>query len=99
MTMNYRDGVLQLPVFKKGFIPHQQKDIVFATGIRCPRCCKREIVYNGNYYCDGFTFPDPQCEWALPHDDNDPEGITPHYRDLWDALKKTIPKTSKRGKK
>lgn len=92
MEMKRRNGVLQIPVCRSGFIPHQQKEIIFATGIRCPRCQQREIVYNGNYFCDGFTFNDLACEWALPHDDDLPDGVLPAYRDLYDALMKSIPK-------
>jgi hypothetical protein len=31
------------------------------------------VVYNGNYFCDGWVFPGParpeegECEWALAH--------------------------------
>jgi hypothetical protein len=33
-------------------------------GITCPECNARPIVYNGNYFCDGWG---DDCDWALPH--------------------------------
>lgn len=39
------------------------------TGVCCPRCESREVVYNGNYFCSGFDINDQQCKWALPHHD------------------------------
>jgi hypothetical protein len=42
-------------------------------GVSCPECGQNPVVYNGNYFCDGWVFPGPadremgECEWALPH--------------------------------
>lgn len=53
-----------------------QGSIVFPAGhsggfIPCPACNAYPVVYNGNYFCDGWVFPGPpgpgQCEWALAH--------------------------------
>jgi hypothetical protein len=45
------------------------------TGIRCPRCCRREIAYNGNYFCSGWGPLDGDservCTWALPSAEDD----------------------------
>lgn len=35
-------------------------DIV--EGFTCPKCRRRRIVYNGNYFCEGM---DEGCNWAL----------------------------------
>lgn len=37
--------------------------------IECPACGAHPVVYNGNYFCDGWTFPpEPgECSWALAH--------------------------------
>lgn len=41
--------------------------------ITCPECGQNPVVYNGNYFCDGWVYPGPpnpeagECEWALPH--------------------------------
>lgn len=41
------------------------------TGITCPVCGAAPVVYNGNYFCDNWTFPhtpvDGECDWALAH--------------------------------
>lgn len=43
------------------------------VGIDCPKCGINPVVYNGNYFCDGWVFPGParpkhgECEWALAH--------------------------------
>lgn len=41
------------------------------TGITCPECGVHPVVYNGNYFCDGWVYPGPpgegECTWALPH--------------------------------
>lgn len=43
------------------------------TGITCPACGQNPVVYNGNYFCDGWVYPGPavtemgECEWALAH--------------------------------
>ena len=41
------------------------------TGITCPECKVHPVVYNGNYFCDGWVYPGPlgegECTWALPH--------------------------------
>lgn len=84
----YHDGVLQLPVIALSNAPSDIQ-IVGATGIRCPRCCMREIVYNGNYYCWGMAYMDgrePECGWALPHDDAYPDGVPPAYHNLTQML-------------
>jgi ssDNA-binding Zn-finger/Zn-ribbon topoisomerase 1 len=38
--------------------------------IPCPKCGRRPVVYNGNYFCDGY--PDLEtrkgtCNWAMSH--------------------------------
>jgi hypothetical protein len=42
------------------------------TGQPCP-WCGSEIVYNGNYFCSGYTFPEIDkpntCDWAMPEDE------------------------------
>jgi uncharacterized Zn finger protein (UPF0148 family) len=35
----------------------RQGDLVL--GVRCPRCGREEVVYNGNYFCD-------ECDWVMP---------------------------------
>jgi hypothetical protein len=39
--------------------------------ITCPQCGQRPVVYNGNYFCDGYApleGGDPgTCDWALAH--------------------------------
>lgn len=84
----------QLPVIRlKGIKPgsHSKQPLGWHTGIRCPRCQEREIIYNGNYFCAGFgDWGDPRpakCEWALPHEEDGTSG--PHYRDLEKALIKS----------
>lgn len=32
--------------------------------IECPKCHEQPVVYNGNYFCDGFGLA---CNWALAH--------------------------------
>lgn len=32
--------------------------------IICPTCGDDFVVYNGNYFCDGWG---DTCDWALPH--------------------------------
>jgi hypothetical protein len=86
--------VLQLPVIREGFdrADTGRNALGWATGIRCPRCCRREIVYNGNYFCSGYgdivgTGDSKQeCGWALPHSDEWPEGCEPHHLALQRAL-------------
>jgi hypothetical protein len=41
--------------------------IAESTGepIPCPKCVIRPVVYNGNYFCDGYDTRD--CDWALAH--------------------------------
>lgn len=38
--------------------------------IKCPLCFELPVVYNGNYFCDGWTNKTPlpgECTWALAH--------------------------------
>jgi hypothetical protein len=41
--------------------------------VSCPVCRQNPVVYNGNYFCDGWVFPGPadpdmgECQWALAH--------------------------------
>jgi len=37
--------------------------------ITCPACGVYPVVYNGNYFCDGWQYkPGPgDCSWALAH--------------------------------
>lgn len=83
----YREGVLQIPVILEVPIPYTGKDHR-AIGVRCPRCCKREIVYNGNYFCAGFD--DNECRWALPDGDPVQDSETFDYytepKPLWDLV-------------
>ena len=41
------------------------------VGITCPVCGEAPVVYNGNYFCDNWTFPyvagEGLCDWALAH--------------------------------
>jgi hypothetical protein len=41
------------------------------TGITCPVCGAAPVVYNGNYFCDNWSFPfssaEGECDWALAH--------------------------------
>lgn len=41
----------------------------WSTDARCPRC-GREVVYNGNYFCEDFDAGG--CRWALEHPATDP---------------------------
>lgn len=87
----YRDGVLQIPVFRFDWIvpgSHSKDPLGWHTGIRCPRCQTREVIYNGNYFCSGFGDWDARksdCEWALPHTD-EPPFTDPHLVLLEEAL-------------
>lgn len=57
--------------------PGRQGRLVSPTGrsggVTCPECGQNPVVYNGNYFCDGWVFPGParreegECEWALAH--------------------------------
>lgn len=49
-----RNGDIVSPAGRSGAIP-------------CPECGERPIVYNGNYFCDGYSLKDPECTWALSH--------------------------------
>lgn len=46
----------------------RQGDIARVAGrsatIECPKCHVHPVVYNGNYFCDGFS---ETCDWALAH--------------------------------
>ena len=52
-----------------------QGTLAFARGtlqtITCPQCGKQPVVYNGNYFCDGYkpleTDAPGTCDWALAH--------------------------------
>lgn len=86
-----RNGVLQLPVVRiEGIVPgsHSRDPLGWHTGIRCPRCQTREVIYNGNYFCSGWADFDSgrasECEWALPCPE--PTGTDPHHADLEKAL-------------
>lgn len=87
--MRKRNGVLQIPVIREVPLPYTGR-LHWNTGIRCPRCCLREVVYNGNYFCSGFD--DDDCEWALgPHDEivKDPTRPGCFYDEpmpLWDLV-------------
>lgn len=35
--------------------------------IPCPKCKAQPVVYNGNYFCDGWG---DTCDWALAHPAN-----------------------------
>jgi hypothetical protein len=41
--------------------------------IECPACGINPVVYNGNYFCDGWVYPGPpvrangECDWVLAH--------------------------------
>jgi hypothetical protein len=40
------------------------------TGITCPKCKDQPVVYNGNYFCDGYPPLEGgpgTCDWALAH--------------------------------
>lgn len=41
----------------------------WSTAARCPRC-GRQVVYNGNYFCEDFDVDG--CRWALEHPATDP---------------------------
>lgn len=82
---------LQLPIRRaEGIVPGSlsRNPIGWHTGILCPRCHVREIIYNGNYFCAGFgEFGEvQQCGWALPHTDEAPHFTEPHHVDLQNAL-------------
>lgn len=44
-----------------------------SNAIPCPECGQNPVVYNGNYFCDGWVWPGPpvrengECDWALAH--------------------------------
>jgi len=47
----------------------KQGDIASVQGqpsatIECPKCKAALVVYNGNYFCDGWG---DTCDWALAH--------------------------------
>lgn len=82
--MKRRGGVIQLPVVRTEFVAYNG-NLHWRTGIRCPRCQVREVVYNGNYFCSGLD--NKTCEWALPHYEPNPE--FPQYdepKELWDLV-------------
>ena len=64
--VRYRAGTLQIPPVVHTGAPYTGR-AHRATGIRCPRCQEREVVYNGNYFCAGFD--SGECRWALPGDE------------------------------
>jgi hypothetical protein len=53
---------------RQGRLAHARGSLV---GIDCPKCGAAPVVYNGNYFCDNWTFPfssaDGECDWALAH--------------------------------
>lgn len=69
--MKRRLGVLQYPAIPFQDGTNYKREGHRPTGLRCPRCCRREIVYNGNYFCSGLDEGD--CKWALPHGDPHPD--------------------------
>ena len=41
-----------------------------AQTIACPKCGQHAVVYNGNYFCDGYPPLEGgsgTCDWALAH--------------------------------
>lgn len=46
----------------------RQGDCVRVAGtdlfVTCPKCKEERVVYNGNYFCDGWGYT---CDWALAH--------------------------------
>lgn len=57
--MHYIGDALQIPAVHEGFIPAPGGHL--PVGVRCPRCQKHEVVYNGNYFC----FDERDCGWVL----------------------------------
>jgi hypothetical protein len=38
--------------------------------VLCPKCGQRPVVYNGNYFCDGYAPLEGgtgACDWVLAH--------------------------------
>lgn len=92
LVQGYREGVLQIPVVYDGhYLLYTGRDHR-AIGVRCPRCQKREIVYNGNYFCAGFD--DEECRWALPHEDpvvdSETGRVYEEPKPLWDLTDAVI---------
>lgn len=89
--MEFREGVLQLPVIPwEGVKPGAFVSASgggWHTGIRCPRCQEREVIYNGNYFCSGYGWVEDEmlCDWALP-DAELPPHTEPHHVLLQEAL-------------
>lgn len=56
------------PEGKQGWLARAAGSLV---GITCPKCRVAPVVYNGNYFCDNWTWPlttgDNECDWALAH--------------------------------
>jgi hypothetical protein len=50
-------------------------------GVRCMRCNRETVTYDGNYYCVA-----PTCTWALP----DREGRAPRREKEWLAVAYTL---------
>lgn len=56
-------------------IKGMQGRVIFKRGtgevVLCPKCKRYPVVYNGNYFCDGFGYSGghsaDECTWALPH--------------------------------
>ena len=71
------------------------------TGVRCPRSgCGGEVIYNGNYFCEYWTWRGLngrrrlerwECDWALgPTDDDlldEGEVVTAEDRVVWIELR------------
>lgn len=69
-----------------------------ATSVRCPRC-DGEVIYNGNYFCENWTWRGRpprelefwECDWALgPTDDDlldEGEVVTDEDRRVWAELR------------
>jgi hypothetical protein len=73
------------------------KDGIYAdqTGVACPRC-GAEVVYNGNYFCERWTYPyaggEDECDWALSHDDETGEPVTDEDRQVWAQIRLSYPR-------
>lgn len=58
------------------------------TGVPCPKECGGEIVYNGTYFCNNWTFPyaGQGCRWRLEFDSSGEPATNESWR-VWRAIR------------
>ena len=62
--------------------------------VPCPNAvrCGGRVVYNGNYFCEFWTYPLParpsagECNWAMSHNDSTGDPIGTRDKLTWTAI-------------